>query len=164
MRIIHNVGMRFEHEPGSWIEVVDARPARDGWAVLTRDGSLLGTRVDLEGLQGTLELHLSPDEQFAAVVERFGQFGRVFELSTGHKTMDLDRGDYHPETSVHPAAFFTLDGRTLLVHGTDWNRLDVSDPETGEVMTTREPTSCVDAGDVPEHYLDYFHAGLSVSP
>ena len=149
--------MRFEHDVRDEIEILDARPSGDEWAILRREGPL-----DLDGLQKPLELHLSDDGRFSAVVERFGRFGRVF--SDRRKTMDLDRGDYRPETCVFPVAFVVHNGRTLLVHGTDWNRLDVSDPGTGALLTERGPTVCTDIDDVPPHYLDYFHAGLSVSP
>lgn len=140
--------------------ILDARPRGEGWFCLRRSGPL-----DLAGLSDPLELHLSGDGRFAAVVERFGRLGRVFDLDDGRRTMSLDRGEYPPATmSVFPAAFLERGGRTLVVHGTDWNRLDVSDPATGESITVRGPTVRTDVRDVPPHYLDYFHAGLCVSP
>jgi len=109
-------------------------------------------------------LHISPDGRFAAIVERYGQRGVVIDLETGVETMRLERDDYHCDASVFPVAFFTDGGRTLLVHGTAWNRLDISDLATGRLLTAREPAS-YGAGEArPPHYLDYFHGGLSVSP
>jgi hypothetical protein len=78
--------------------------------------------------------------------------------------MRLDRGTYHVEHSNFPVAFAQIDGRLLLVHGTDWNRLDVSDPRTGGLLTDRSPTSYRRDEERPEHYLDYFHGGLAASP
>jgi hypothetical protein len=88
----------------------------------------------------------------------------VFDLDTGSATMALDRGDYQTEHSNFPAAFAEVDGRTVLIHATEWNRLDVSDPRTGELLTAR-PTPVYRRDEPrPEHYLDYFHGGLAVSP
>lgn len=78
--------------------------------------------------------------------------------------MRLDRGDYHEEHCNFPLAFFENRGRLLMVHGTDWNRLDVSDPVTGTLLTERSLTSYQDGQQQPDHYLDYFHCGLAVSP
>ncbi len=79
--------------------------------------------------------------------------------------MRLQRGDYDPTRySVFSVAFVERKGRTLLVHATDWNRLDVSDPEAGMCLTARGPTVATDPEARPPHYLDYFHAGLHPSP
>lgn len=104
------------------------------------------------------------DGRFAAVVNTRGRQGAVVDLQTGAVTMRLDRGDYRVEHSNFPAAFAEVDGRTVLVHGTDWNRLDASDPRTGELLTARAFAPYERGGPLPEHYLDYFHGGLAVSP
>ena len=100
----------------------------------------------------------------AAVVESRGRHGIVLDLDAGRPTMRLDRGGYRFEHSDFPAAFFEIDGRLRLVHGTDWNRLDISDPRTGALLTDRSPPSYRRGEERPEHYLDYFHGGLVVSP
>jgi hypothetical protein len=123
--------------------------------------SLPQSNVDLSE---PVTLHLSADGQMAALVNTRGQHGVVLDVQSGRATMRLDRGSYLPEQSNFPAAFFKPGGRLLLVHGTDWNRLDVSDPRTGELLTPREPTSYRDGEPMPEHYLDYFHGGLLISP
>jgi hypothetical protein len=109
-------------------------------------------------------LHISPGGEMAAVVESRGRHGIVLDLDAGRPTMRLDRGDYYVKHSDFPAAFFEFDGQLRLVHGTDWNRLDVSDPRTGTLLTDRSPTSYCRGEERPEHYLDYFHGGLAVSP
>jgi hypothetical protein len=101
-------------------------------------------------------LAVSPGGELAAVGEGQGTRGVVVEPVSGEVTLSLSRGDYHVENCRYPLAFFELDGRLLLVHGTDWNRLDASDPWTGECLTRREDES--------EHALDYFHSQLTVSP
>jgi hypothetical protein len=113
----------------------------------------------------TYSLVPSADGRFAAVVNHLGPRGVVLDLTTGAVTMRLDRGDYHHDVTKFSLAFFELDGRTLLIHASDWNRLDVSDPATGELLTPRELPARGNVNDPrPNHYLDYFHSGLVVSP
>ncbi len=161
--------------------IADLRPIpasdRAEFLVLAEDGELL--RVDpadggIRRLMNVFDaglspgpkwmLHVSPGGEVAAVVEARGRYGVVLDLEEGRATMRLDRGDYHNEHTDFPAAFCVTDGRLLLVHGTDWNRLDASDPRTGELLTGRSPTSYRTGEERPEHYLDYFHGGLAVSP
>ncbi|MES4792931.1 MAG: hypothetical protein C4321_08035 [Chloroflexota bacterium] len=68
------------------------------------------------------------------------------------------------EYSNFSCTFFQHNGRLLLAHGTDRNRLDISDPQTGSLLTERGPTSYRRGEERPAHYLDYFHCGLTVSP
>jgi hypothetical protein len=77
--------------------------------------------------------------------------------------MLLERDDYHNEHCTFPVAFCAHEGRTLLIHATAWNRLDVSDPVTGTLLTARGPTSYSRGEERPEHYLDYFQCRLCVS-
>lgn len=108
-------------------------------------------------------LHLSADGRFAAVVNDREPDGIVLELATGTVTMRLNRGSYHAKQTRFPAVFFQHYGQTLLVHATDWNRLDTSNPATGELLTTRISPEYED-GKRGEHDLDYFHALPLVSP
>src|SRR5262249_44448040 len=50
------------------------------------------------------------------------------------------------------------------IHRTAWNRLDLSDPASGRLLTERGPTSFRRGEERPEHYLDYFHGALYLSP
>jgi hypothetical protein len=90
--------------------------------------------------------------------------GIVVDLTSGDITMRLAHRSHHERHSRFPVAFFSDGDRPLLVHGTDWNRLDISDPATGELLTQRGPTGYRAGEQRPLHYLDYFHAGLTVSP
>ncbi|WP_433059960.1 hypothetical protein [Dactylosporangium sp. CS-033363] len=77
--------------------------------------------------------------------------GRIAELypdRDGHR-------DYHARQVPFAAAFTVHGGRPVFVHRSAWNRLDVSDAETGELLTAREPDR--------DHRLDYFHGRLTVS-
>jgi hypothetical protein len=137
---------------------------RSTWLGVGADGVL--RRIELDVLRAApvasvdlvppLRIETSADGRFAAVVESRGGRGRVYDLASSRLTLRLVRGDYRLEHCEFPAAFFHDGERTLLVHGSDWNRLDISDPATGEVLTPRE------LGEA--HALDYFHGRLSVSP
>jgi hypothetical protein len=71
----------------------------------------------------------------------------------------LSREDYHAENSSYSIGFVELDGRTLLIHQTEWNRLDISDAETGACLTEREISY-----EEHKNYIDYFHSQLHISP
>jgi hypothetical protein len=180
------IGLSFQHEsvrlaeplPGA---ILDVQPVagmdRNLWVVLTQTGELL--RLDLDegsaeplcrlpesrlNLHQAVALRLAADGRLAAAVNRRGQHGVVLDLATGRPTFQLDRGDYHNQHCDFSLAFIDVGGRTLLIHATAWNRLDVSDPLTGALLTARSPTSYRTGEQRPEHYLDYFHCGLAVSP
>lgn len=129
--------------------------------LITPLARVLDTDVNLKE---KVSLHLSRDGGFAVVVNPFGQYGVVVDLTSGQATMRLERGNYHTEHCRYPISFVNLDGRTLLVHSTAWNRLDISDPKTGKMLTERGPTSYRTEETRPAHYLDYFHAALLTSP
>lgn len=161
--------------------ILDIQPVpsldRNLWIAITQAGQLY--RLDLDDqsfvplcrlsgsnvdLAADVSLTLSTNGRMAAVVNTRGRHGVVVDLDSGKQTMPLDRGDYHEEHCNFPVAFFENQGRLLLVHGTDWNRLEISDPATGTRFTERSPTSYQQGQERPEHYLDYFHCGLTVSP
>lgn len=147
------------------------------WIALTAAGNLL--QIDLTGktvtqlihlppsqldLTKEVTLHLAPDGHLAAVANTHGQHGLVVDMSTGHMLLELWRGNDYIEQSSFPIAFFVDNGRTLLVHGTEWNRLDISDPRSGELLTPRLTPQHERGKPLPPHYLDYFHSSLTVSP
>lgn len=101
---------------------------------------------------------------FAAVVNDYGRYGQVIDLSTGEVTMSLDNAGYHDETVPFSLAFTVSEGRCVVVHRTAWNRLDVGDAATGTPLTPRPAPAARAGGDEDEHYLDYFHGALYVSP
>jgi hypothetical protein len=122
--------------------------------------------LDLSGLhrEARFVLHISPAGRFAAIAEEYGTRGQVFDLMNGSFAVCLERGAYQVEHCAYPLAFVAEGGRDLLIHGTDWNRLDISDPASGELLTPRiSPEARHDQPD-SEHYLDYFHGRLHPSP
>lgn len=119
-------------------------------------------------LNDNVSIELSKHGDLCTVVNTYGQFGVVIDISSGKILMRLNRGNYHNDVSVFPIAFIEWKGRNLIVHGTDWNRLDISDLFTGDLITKRGPTeytqSTDDNGIVrPDRYLDYFHSSITVS-
>jgi hypothetical protein len=105
-----------------------------------------------------------PTGCFVAVVHDYGRFGAVVDLRNGRITMVLDGGDYHPNTVPFSACFVMHRGAPVLIHRTAWNRLEASDPATGRLMTERPSTVFERGQPQPEHYLDYFHGALLLSP
>jgi hypothetical protein len=87
--------------------------------------------------QTPLCLHLSLDNHYAVVGDDKGAHGVVIDLYSGRITMVLNRGSYRNEHTPLPIAFFEHDDKPYLIHGTDWNRLDISDPSTGKLITKR---------------------------
>lgn len=164
---------------GSRIRQIVSLSALPGshWLALTEELELLQVefpRGEWRRIGGVAEMGLPTDEKLMVVASRGGEFavvamdkgagGVVLDLRSSRVTMQLNRGDYHTEHCRFSAAFFEHDGRMLLVHATAWNRLDVSDPATGELLTPREPTAYKTGEDRPSHYLDYFHSALAISP
>ncbi len=103
---------------------------------------------------------LSPDGQMAALVNPRGRFGIVVDLPAKKIVMQLERDIHEIADARFPLTFFQDGERLLLVHGIAWNRLAISDPRTGETLTTRsaEPLSEEDAE--PDH----FYCHVLVSP
>ncbi len=125
-------------------------------------------RADLSSVaRGTATpvLAASPDGRFAAVCNRRGRRrGVVFDLTSGDVTMVLDHEGSSHSASPFPISFFEHGGRTLLVHATAWNRLDISDPGSGALLTSRPAVSHRATREDPPHFLDYFHGTLLPSP
>ena len=152
-------------------------PAEPVWLALTQTGALvridLGRRewavvAELAGVgvdpDRPLSLTVAPRGDMAAVVETRGGSGVVVDVQSGELTMMLDRGPHRLEGARFPVAFSQLGERLLLVHGTGWNRLDLSDPRTGEPLAPpRDPGDGHDDGD-RSRALDYACSSLTVSP
>jgi len=108
---------------------------------------------------------------YICVTERYGLNAATVKITDG-SVRQFGRKDYHSDVSSYSTAFVERDGHVLLIHQTQWNRLDVTDLETGELLTERE-IYIRDSGRKDErgspiyerkNYLDYFHSLLHVSP
>jgi hypothetical protein len=174
--------------PPEFGPVVDVAPVQDGrrslWLLLFQDGAVVRfdadsgacvraaivPRIDekerdaFAGRRARKRLHASRRGDYIAVVTDYGHRGQILDLRSGKVTLSLDGGDHHPETVPFSFAFAEIDGRTIAIHRTDWNRLDLSDPSTGTLISTRAIAASERAKERPPHYLDYFHGALYVSP
>lgn len=168
--------------------IIDFAPVNQAsqsiWLMLAKDGRLL--RHDAEDNKSELvgqinlpsesatdsfqghtlaaRLHASHDGSFAAVVNDYGRYGQVIDLRSGKITLNLDGEDYCSETVPFSLSFVSWQGRVVVIHRADWNRLDVSDASSGQLLTERGPTAYQKGEPRPEHYLDYFHGALHLSP
>lgn len=105
-------------------------------------------------------LKVSPRGDMALIGARRGEKIRLVDLDAGTVKLEIDRGGYRISHYDFSLAFVPRQDRLLLAAATAWNRLDVFDCGSGEVVTPR-PTP---QGDQEGHALDYFHSGLTVSP
>ncbi|MNO12369.1 hypothetical protein D3C76_19780 [compost metagenome] len=138
----------------------------DLWRLDLHSGyAVMLLHVDIPGLdlQEPVQIVVSPDECFAAVSGRFSQHAALYDLQECKLIMPLSRGTYHYDVCTFPLAFTEHEGRTLLIHGTEWNRLDLLDVRSGENLSDRQ-TPVRDGDQYGEHDLDYFHGKIHVSP
>lgn len=134
--------------------------------------------------------------RYAAVSNRYGRYAAVYALpdsadvpgARAKEILKLDRGDYYTDKSRFPLAFAELENRTLLVHGSDWNRVELIElpslrplskrafpgrdgadglDEKAELMAPNvqvEICGSAESGSSPLPELNYFHGGLLASP
>ena len=100
---------------------------------------------------------------FLAIVNPFGLRGVVVDLNDGDWRMPLCREDYYCEHCEWPIGFYSHDCDTMLIHSTQWNRLDITNLATGQLLTKRE-VCYGDSENPSKNYLDYFHSMLHMSP
>jgi len=108
-------------------------------------------------------LAASTTGRFLAVCNRWGERGVALDIQNPSQSLDLKR-NYHAEQTDFPAAFAESSTGAVLVHGTAWNRLDVTEMTTLRLLSERDTPVGEEGKPLPEHYLDYFHGGLLVSP
>ena len=110
-----------------WVDVQPNLNSVSDWFVLLNSGFLavfkprlgvlepfdfdlnLGFEIDAE-----TGICLSSDGAFCAVFQTSGRLGCVLDLRSGAVTARLDRGDYRPENSYFPIAFFDFQRRRCL--------------------------------------------------
>lgn len=70
---------------------------------------------------------------------------QLHDRQTGRRVRVLDRTDEQPDVQLFSATFVDVDGKTVLIAVSGWNRLDAYDPVTGACLTER-PTDDHAAG------------------
>ncbi|MEP6903158.1 MAG: hypothetical protein ABJA66_15525 [Actinomycetota bacterium] len=106
-----------------------------------------------------LNLQIYSFQNYVCIVQKNGTLGMVIDLSNPNFQKLLKRGDYCVEHCLFPIAFYSNENQTFLIHGSDWNRLDITCLENDELLTNR----IVDYK-TKSNYFDYFHSSLLVSP
>lgn len=112
----------------------------------------------------TPRLHLSFDATFAAIVHDYGEHGRVYDLRTGRCTIEL-HGDSHHSWTAHshsPSSSIGIEpSRSIEPRGIGLTPR-TQEPGSGSLTAARQGYRRGERR--PEHYLDYFHGRLVVSP
>jgi hypothetical protein len=98
-------------------------------------------------------------KNYICLVENRQTKGIVLNLEIPGFKLELSRGEYQVEHCSFPIAFYSAENKDFLIHGTDWNRLDITCLDNLQIKTDR----LVDY-DSKTNYFDYFHSLLSVSP
>jgi len=94
----------------------------------------------------------SENGEYVFIFQKLGTKGLL--LKNGELLREVNRSYYQSEIYEFPAAFFTYNGRTYLVHcPIEYCRLDFEDAETGEIITKQSVRN-------PQ---DFFHSRLEVS-
>ena len=118
-------------------------------------------------------------DDIIVVVNDYLRHGFVFNPTHGYR-LHLQRGSYHADISRYPIAMFHgKDGDPCLIYGTDWNRVDIANLATRQVLTADK--SLIEVGAEQRHLdfyahhdesnkllwprgFDYFFGHLSISP
>ena len=117
----------------------------------------LFTNLSFNPYQLNLQIHSF--ENYICITQKNGLQGMVIDLSNPSFQQNLERVDYQAEHCLFPIAFYKKENQTFLIHGTEWNRLDITCLETDELLTSR----IVDY-ETNSNYFDYFHSSLLISP
>lgn len=110
-------------------------------------------------LKNELILKTSPTGRFCVLAEKYRSNGVLMDLEQKLVVREIYRGSYHVEHCGFTVDFFEKDGQEYLVYATDWNRLDILNLASNQIVTDRKSPDHREP-----HYLDYFHAGISISP
>ena len=140
-----------------WLAWAEGRP----WWINARGQAHPRPRPDA-ALDAPTQLVASHCGRWAAVTN--DRMGAAFEVATGRVLRGLARGDYHSEQTRFPLAYTRHEGAAVLLHSTDWNRMDAWDPATARDLTERVSPAYHKGRGPDPHYLDYFFGGLAVSP
>ncbi len=63
--------------------------------------------------------------------------GVVIDAKDGRVQLHLNNGSYYSSLAPFPVCFALHKGKIVVVHATEWDRLDVTDIESGQILTKR---------------------------
>jgi hypothetical protein len=157
------------------VRVLSAAVLRNRWIALLEDGSLQMIGPDGDNpehwmqlepheldFSKPIDLHASKCGKYLAVTNNGGRHGIVCDLAWNKVAMLLDRQDYHEEQTPFPVIFCGPGDDTRIIHASNWNRLDISNPATGQCLTQRK-TDFVEESQRPKDYLNFFVGELTLS-
>lgn len=104
-------------------------------------------------------LKLSEQDEYMTIANELGQYGYVYDLAKNSNIFTLDRKEYHVDKTCFPLAFFSKNDQVHLIHGTDWNHLEITNLVDLQTLTKRDTNVYKN-----EFYLDYFYGELHLSP
>ena len=148
-------------------ELADLQPLgtadRSLWLGVTANGRVIELDLDRHrtrtiaevGLDRSLALHVARAGRYAAVVENRGFGGVVIDLASGRELRRIHRNH---DGFVFSFAFAALGGRELAIFAPTFERIDMVDVVTNELLTPRT------AGDGGQHFRDGGHGRMHVSP
>ncbi len=120
------------------------------------ENSILNFNLDIN-------LEICPDDKYFIIAQSKGEYCELYKLG-GERIKTNSRGTYHGDASDYSCGFCKLEGKTVVVLATAWNRLDMFDVESCKLLTDRLTTRMDATGKKNKYYLDYFHSTLNVSP
>ena len=133
--------------------------------ILNFDGTVhsrLNLNPDLPVAKFALKIYSR--DQWIVVVEEKGVRGIVVNLDDADWRMVLSREDYHVNHCSWAIGFFRREDAVVLIHATEWNRLDMTSLDTRQCLTEREVCSGIADGTETTNYLDFFHSRLHMAP
>jgi len=121
---------------------------------------------------GEIQLCVSENNLFAALTSNVrttdegpsSNLGWVVDLTTGEALLILECGDYHTENAPFPVCFVEHDNKTLLIHATEWDRLDITDLTTLKHITERSYVDKPDNWQENKNAFSEWNGQLLVSP
>lgn len=109
------------------------------------------------------EMKCTNNGQFIAIYVNYGQFGIIIDTQTQQIVLAIDTQNYHEDTVPFSLAFSTFEHDEIVIYRSDWNRLETFNLSQN-ISTTERYIAPYERENRPEHYLDYFHGALYVSP
>ena len=121
---------------------------------------------------GEIQLIVSNDHQYCAItscVYRKDEYedsnsGLVIDLSTGKTIKELNCDYYHMAHTPFPVTFFEYQSHTHLVYASEWNKLDIVNIATEEILSTRNLEDCPEEEDGDDFTFTEWNGALVVSP
>ncbi len=108
------------------------------------------------------DMKCSANGKFVAIFVNYGQFGIVIDIEKQQTILNIDTQNYYEDTVPFSLAFTTFEHDDIIIYRSNWNKLDTFN--LTKQSSTTERTIAPYEDERPEHYLDYFHGALYVSP